>query len=418
MREQLFRDNQIDSMTDFRNRKRRGELREDPWGDVFLIIDGWANFRQEFDVVEGLVLNIAAQGLSYGVHVIVTANRWAEIRPAMKDMMGTRFELRLGDPSESEVDRRVAVNVPGGQPGRGLSRDKLHFLVGLPRIDGSSNPEDVAAGVQDAIARINGSWQGRRAPQVRLLPEKLPYEELLAQDQQRNTKLIPIGVNEDELAPVYLDFDADSHFYALMDGESGKTNLLRTIVTGITERYTSSEALILLIDYRRTMLGYIKTDQLLGYAVSNQQLTGMIKEISGSMRKRLPGPDVTQEQLRDRSWWKGPDLFIICDDYDLVCPQGTNPLQPLAEFIPQAKDVGMHIIAVRRTGGASRAMYDPVLGKLKEIATPGLQGSGSRDEGALIGNIRPSVMPPGRGTLVSRKRGAQLMQVAWIPPEM
>jgi S-DNA-T family DNA segregation ATPase FtsK/SpoIIIE len=144
----------------------------------------------------------------------------------------------------------------------------------------------------------------------------------------------------------------------------------------------------------------------------------MIKEISGSMRKRLPGPDVTQEQLRNRSWWKGPELFVICDDYDLVCPQGTNPLSPLAEFIPQAKDVGLHVITVRRTGGAGRAMYDAVLGKLKEIATPGLQGSGSRDEGALIGTVRPSAMPPGRGVLVTRKAGQQLIQVGWIPPEM
>ncbi|HEV7713064.1 MAG TPA: type VII secretion protein EccC, partial [Asanoa sp.] len=146
--------------------------------------------------------------------------------------------------------------------------------------------------------------------------------------------------------------------------------------------------------------------------------TGMIKEITGSMRKRLPGPDVTQEQLRNRSWWKGPELFVIVDDYDLVCPQGNNPLQPLNEFIPQAKDVGMHIITTRRTGGASRAMYDPVLGKLKEIASPGLQGSGSKEEGQLIGTVRPTTLPPGRGTIVSRKSGQQLMQVAWIPPEM
>jgi S-DNA-T family DNA segregation ATPase FtsK/SpoIIIE len=349
--------------------------------------------------------------------VVVTANRWAEIRPAMKDLLGTRFELRLGDPSESEVDRRVAINVPEGHPGRGLSRDKLHFLVGLPRIDGSSNTEDVAQGVQDSIAKINAAWRGRRAPQVRLLPEQMPYEELLAQDGQRGTKLVPIGVNEDELAPVYLDFDADPHFYALMDGESGKTNLLRTIVRGIVDRYTPKQAVIVLIDYRRTMLGYIETKHLLAYAVSSNQLGGIVQEVKKSLQKRLPGPDVTQEQLKNRSWWKGPELFVICDDYDLVCPQGNNPLQPLAEFIPQAKDVGLHVIAVRRTGGASRAMFDPVMGKLKEIATPGLQGSGSKDEGQLIGNVRPSPMPPGRGTMISRKAGAQLMQVAWIPPE-
>ncbi|RZS37133.1 S-DNA-T family DNA segregation ATPase FtsK/SpoIIIE [Herbihabitans rhizosphaerae] len=416
-REARFRDNGIDSMTEFRNRKRRGELKDDLFGDAFLIIDGWANFRTEFDELEQTVTGLVSQGLSYGVHVIITANRWAEIRPAVKDLLGTRFELRLGDPTESEIDRRVAVNVPAGRPGRGLSRDKLHFLVGLPRVDGSSNDEDVAAGIQDASAKINGAWRGRHAPKVRLLPDLMPYEDLLAQDRYRDTRLVPIGVNEDALAPMYLDFDAEPHFFAFADGEGGKTNLLRTIVRGIMDRYTPDQALILLVDYRRTMLGFITTDHLLGYAVSANQLGDMIAEISGSMKQRLPGPDVTQEQLRNRSWWKGPELFVIVDDYDLVCPQGNNPLVPIAEFLPQAKDVGMHLITVRRTGGASRALYDPVMGKLKEIAAQGMQMSGSKDEGYLIGNLRPSPQPPGRGTLVGRKVGQQRVQIAWIPPE-
>jgi S-DNA-T family DNA segregation ATPase FtsK/SpoIIIE len=416
-REARFRDKGIDSMTDYRNRKRRGEMADDPFGDVFLIVDGWLNFRQEFEALEMQVVNLAAQGLSYGIHVVVAANRWAEIRPALKDLMGTRFELRLGDPSESDVDRRVAVNVPAGRPGRGLSRDKLHFLVGLPRIDGSSSAEDVAAGVQDSLARITGSWRGRTAPKVRLLPELLPYEELLALDSHRGNHMVPIGVNENDLAPVYLDFDNEPHFIAFADGESGKTNLLRVIVRGIMDRYTPKEAVIILVDYRRTMLGFIDTNHLLSYAVSSNQLGDIVKDVRGSMLKRLPGPDVTQEQLKNRSWWKGPELFVIVDDYDLVAPQGNNPLQPLSEFLPQAKDVGLHVIAVRRTGGASRAMFDPILGKLREIASPGMVMSGSKDEGALLGTVKPSAMPPGRGTIVTRKLGQALMHVAWIKPE-
>ena len=68
------------------------------------------------------MLALTQQGLSYGVHVIVAANRWAEIRPAMKDMMTSRFELRLGDPSESEIDRRAAANVPAGSPAAACRR--------------------------------------------------------------------------------------------------------------------------------------------------------------------------------------------------------------------------------------------------------------------------------------------------------
>ncbi|UMP02137.1 type VII secretion protein EccCa [Amycolatopsis sp. EV170708-02-1] len=409
----------IDSMNEFRNRKRRGEIKpeEDAFGDAFLIVDNWKALRDDFDELETSITKLATQGLSYGVHVIIAANRWADIRPAIKDMIGTRFELRLGDPSESDIDRRVAVNVPAGRPGRGLTRDKLHLLTGLPRIDGSSNPDDVAAGVADAVAKIKAAWKGRPAPQVRLLPEMVTYDEVLAIDSKRNTKLVPIGVNEEDLQPIYLDFAADSHFYAFADGESGKTNLLRQITRGITERYTTQEAVIILVDYRRTMLGFVGGDQLLGYAVSAAQLDSMVKDVHGSMTRRLPGPDVTQEQLKTRSWWTGPELFIIVDDYDLVATQTSNPLKPLAEFLAQAKDVGLHIVVVRRSGGASRAMFDPILGKLREIAAPGMVMNGSRDEGNLVANVKPSQMPPGRGNLVTRKHGKQLMQVSWIQPD-
>ncbi|UUV35501.1 type VII secretion protein EccCa [Amycolatopsis roodepoortensis] len=409
----------IDSMNEFRNRKRRGEIKpeEDAFGDAFLIVDNWKALRDDFDELETSITKLATQGLSYGVHVIIAANRWADIRPAIKDMIGTRFELRLGDPSESDIDRRVAVNVPAGRPGRGLTRDKLHLLTGLPRIDGSSNPDDVAAGVADAVAKIKAAWKGRPAPQVRLLPEMVTYDEVLSIDTKRNTKLVPIGVNEEDLQPIYLDFAADSHFYAFADGESGKTNLLRQITRGITERYTTQEAVIILVDYRRTMLGFIGGDQLLGYAVSAAQLESMVKDVHGSMTRRLPGPDVTQEQLKTRSWWTGPELFVIVDDYDLVATQTSNPLKPLAEFLAQAKDVGLHIVVVRRSGGASRAMFDPILGKLREIAAPGMVMNGSRDEGNLVANVKPSQMPPGRGNLVTRKHGKQLMQVSWIQPD-
>jgi len=431
-REQRFRDLGIDSMTDFRNRKRRGEIPEDQFGDVFLVIDGWGAFRSEYDLLEPQVTNLAQTGLSYGVHVVITATRWAEIRPALKDMLGTRFELRLGDPSESEVDRRVAVNVPQGRPGRGLSREKLHFLVALPRFDSEKVQgiedrdqrwgilvERVGEGIQEAVAKVAGAWKGQPAPRVRMLPDLLPYEQLPTVEQQPARRLIPIGVDEAELAPVYLNFDAEPHFMAFAEREAGKSALLRTIVRGIMTRYTPKEAKIILVDYRRSMLGLVDTEHLLGYAASSQQVKGMIDQVKGVMAKRVPGPNVTQEQLKNRSWWKGAELFLVIDDYDMVSTGSamTNPIAPLAEFIPQARDVGLHIVLARNTGGAGRAVFsDPIIGKMREQASPGLVMSGSKDEGALVGNVKASPMPPGRGTLVGRK-GQQLIQVAWSPAD-
>jgi S-DNA-T family DNA segregation ATPase FtsK/SpoIIIE len=409
IREKRFRTLGIDSMAEYRARKQRGELPEDRFGDVFLVIDGWHSFRQEFDAsdLEMRVVNLATQGLSYGVHVLIGATRWAEIRPALKDLLGTRFELRLGDPGESDIDRRVAVNVPLGRPGRGLSRDKLHFLAALPRIDG----------VTDVVARICQAWHGRSAPRVRLLPERIAYQQLPVSQTPR-PHLVPIGINEAELDTVYLDFTVEPHFVCFADGESGKTNLLRTIAQGIVERCTPEQARIVIVDYRRTLLGAVESEHLIGYGMSADVLTPMITDVHNSMRKRLPGGGVTQQQLRDRSWWSGPELYVLVDDYDLVATQGgMNPLAPLLEFLPQAKDVGLHLVIARRCGGASRALFEPVIARLRELSTPGIVMSGSPDEGPLLGTVKPSPMPPGRGTLISRRSGQQLIQLAYLPAD-
>ncbi|MFC1421438.1 type VII secretion protein EccCa [Streptacidiphilus cavernicola] len=413
-REELFRAQSIDSIATFRNRRRAGTLPGEQYGDVFLVVDGWLTFRQEFEQLEPLVTDIAQRGLAYGVHVVIGASRYGEIRPALKDLMQTRVELRLGDPMESEIDRRVAQNVPVGAPGRGLTGDKLHFLAGLPRIDGSSGIDDLADGVTAFVQAVNGSWTGPRAPQVRMLPEVLPADRLPKGFESPELG-IAIGVDESSLSPVYLNFDTDSHFIVFGDGETGKTALLRLLLKGITERYTPEQARIVIGDYRRSLLGVVTTPHLLEYAAAQPALQAFLGDIRGSMERRIPGPDVTQEQLRDRSWWSGAELFLVVDDYDLVATSTGNPLQQLLEVLPFSKDIGLHIIIARRSGGAGRALYEPMMQRLKELGAQGIVLSGEKDEGVLLGNVKPQQMPPGRGVLVTRRRGTFTVQTGWLP---
>ena len=125
---------------------------------------------------------------------------------------------------------------------------------------------------------------------------------------------------------------------------------------------------------------------------------------------------MTPDQLRNRSWWSGADAYVLVDDYDLVATQQGSPLAPLAPLLAQARDTGFHLILTRRSGGASRAMYESIIQGMRDLAMPGLLLSGSPDEGALFGNVRPSQQPPGRGRLVTRERGIEVVQLAWTGP--
>ncbi|MFD3744535.1 type VII secretion protein EccCa [Nocardia sp. NPDC058633] len=434
-REERFAELGIESMTEFRRRKFSAHearqingttaapgdlLAADQFGDVFLVIDGWGAIREEFDILEPLINAIATQGLSFGVHLMIGASRWAEIRPVVKDQVGTRLELRLGDPGDSEMNRRTAHQVPVGKPGRGLTPEQLHMLIALPRLDSDSDPSTVADGVTRAREELIALYPGRSAPQVRMLPLSFPRDQVITTAKEQGVTLdrtkVVVGLGESELQPLILDFGLEPHFMAFADVECGKTTLLRNIVMSIAEQSDASEARIIMIDYRRTMLGVLEGDQLAGYSTSSQTCGPMIAEVAGYLSKRIPGSDITQQQLRERSWWSGPEIYVVVDDYDMVVTGSVNPFAPLLEYLPQARDIGLHLVVTRRIGGASRALYDPVLGAMKNLSVQSLIMSGSRDEGKLIGDVRPSKMPPGRGTLISRSQGIELVQIADLPP--
>ncbi|MBO4204996.1 type VII secretion protein EccCa [Micromonospora echinofusca] len=409
-RERRFAAAGIESMAEYRRRRASalttGHPSGDPFGDVFLVVDGWSTVRGEYDDLEPAITDLATRGLSYGVHVVASATRWMDFRPAIRDLFGSRVELRLGDPTDSVVSRRAATNVPDKTPGRGITAASLHFLTALPRLAGGE-PADL-------VKAVAGAWSGPPAPRVRLLPPVLGYADL---DRSGSSGLhLPVGIAESDLRPVVLDFASEPHFVLFGDAECGKSSFLRALATTISQRFAPEQARMILVDYRRSLLGAVQSEHLIGYGTAASATADLIESAAGYLQRRIAGPDVTPGQLRDRSWWTGPELFVLVDDYDLVATGPTNPLRALEEYLPQARDVGLHLVLARRAGGAARGLFEPVMQRLHELSTAGLVMAGKPEEGPLVGSVRPGPLPPGRGRLVTRAEGVRLVQLAYLPP--
>jgi S-DNA-T family DNA segregation ATPase FtsK/SpoIIIE len=418
-REAYFRAHGIDSIETYRSRRTLGRA-DDGYGDVFLVVDGWSTLRADFDDLDLELQQLASRGLTFGLHVVTASSRWADYRAAVRDLLGTRLELRLGDPMDSEVDRKLAALVPPARPGRGLVPGKLHFLGALPRIDGDPAAATLGDGVETLVKQVSEAWTGPTGPKLRLLPERLAVGDLLAQadEQTRQSGRLLLGVNEKELAPVGLDPDTEPHWLIFGDGRSGKSAALRSYVHEVMRTHTPQQAQLVVVDYRRSLLGEVPDEYLLHYLTSAAQATPTLADLSSYLENRIPGPDVTPERLRNRSWWTGAEVYVVVDDYDLVATSTSSPVQSLQPLLAQARDVGLHLVVARRSGGASRALYEPVIQSLRDLAMPGLQLSGSPDEGPLIGNVRPAPAPPGRGRLVTRDRGVEVVQLAWREPAL
>ncbi|GFG73054.1 type VII secretion protein EccCa [Mycobacterium botniense] len=413
-REVFFRDHGISSITQYRGlQSAAGTARP---ADIFLVIDGWAGLCREFDRLEPAVTALAAQGLSFGVHVVLTASRWAEIRSGLKDQIGTRIELRLGDPADSEMDRKRACHVPAGCPGRGLSPEGLHMVVALPRLDGL----DSTAGLSEASVEVAEELRRRHgrsvAPPIPLLPTQVDHAVVVDRAGDRLRTQILIGLEDRQLQPVPVDFDQHEHMLILGDNRCGKTSALRTLCREIVRTTTPAQAQLFVVDARRSLLGVVESEHLGGYAISVTALRALLPEVLELLQRRMPPPRVTQAQLRARSWWSGPEVYVIVDDYDLVATAAGNPLTPISEYLPYARDLGLHLVIARRSGGAAHGLFEPLLAALRDSGCLALLMSGHPEEGPVIGSARFAPLPPGRGILVAGHGDEQLVQVGWSPP--
>lgn len=400
-RVELFRSGGISSMADLHRARDAGEI-EDPFGEVFVVVDNWALMGQDlsFDARDALG-DLVNGALHYGVHFVVTSNRWVDLKSSLRESFGGRLELRLNDPFDSEIDRKAAVNVPADVPGRGLYGG-FHYQAALPRIDSTDDISGLDLGIEHLIDHCADRWKDAPAAEpVRVLPTLVELSRLPATDGPG----IRVGLEQHSFQPWTVDLFSrdDPHLIVLGDTESGKTNLLRTWIHGLLRHHTSERLKIALIDNRRELAADVPERYLFGVGIGPEATTSLAEKIAAEMEGRRA------ETLEARVW-DGSQMVLFIDDYDLIGGGYNNPLDPLVELLPFGRDLGFHVVVARRLTGSSRAMHQSIMQRLVDLSTPLLMLSGNPAEGMVAG-VKPRRLPPGRGILVTRK-GDTVVQTA------
>lgn len=426
-REALFSASEIDSMVAYRQMRQRGKLNEQEFGDVFLVVDNFGQLQTDFessdaDIVADIV-NLISNGLTYGIHVILATNLWSEIRPRLRSNMGSRLELRLNDPGDSEIDRKLAITIPADASGRGLHPSRQVFQAALPIIGGDIISDlSVQQSIDDLVTRASKAWEGPPAPSIRVLPSEVPWSDL-PQPYEKEPAGVPIGLEELRLSPFYLNFASnDAHLLILGDRECGKTTLLRTFLRGLMLRYTPEQAKIVLVDYRKMLSEFSRREHIHAYAVTSEQVKEVANALDAEMETRLAA---NRARAADSSAlgtaWKGPQYYVVVDDYESVAtavPQNGNPLNTLESFLASGMELGLHLILARRVAELSRANFDPIFRGIRGQEAPGLLMRGDPIEGrqAMHKHNISDALPTGRGVYVTRGAAPALIQVARTDP--
>jgi S-DNA-T family DNA segregation ATPase FtsK/SpoIIIE len=417
-REKYFLDHGIDMMSTYRARRTAGELPDAPYGDVFLVIDDIAPLASEFfDLVDMELAEIAATGLNYGIHLILTSNRWVDVRAKLRDNIAGRIELRLNDPADSDFSKAIQQSLPRDVPGRAVIKEGLQVHICLPHPD--LEAVETAFPVQRALETFadvaRRAWTGQAAPPIRILPPLAKAEQapVLA-----DHKGVPICIEDSKLDYVTYDLmGSDPHFLLFGDSEAGKTNFLKMLLHQLTRRYTPDEVKFLVVDYRRTMHELVNRPEYESYLHSYIWNANMANDALMNFRFELDArmPNAFSPQGMEMSW-TGPHYVLLTDDFDMVSASGMNPLGALTDLLLQARDIGFHSVTARRVGGSSRS-FDQFLQRLKEMNAPGIVLSGDTTEGPVLGMQRAFTLPPGRGYLVRRNHKNQMVQTLYLAEE-
>lgn len=437
-RKRSFLECGIASMEMFRRRKFSGEagpVPDDGFGDVYLVIDNYRALAEENEVLIEQVNVIINQGPSFGVHVVVTADRESELRPPVRSGFGSRIELRLAAVEDAKLVRsRFAKDVPV-KPGRGMvavnyvrldsdPQAGLHTLVARPAL--GSTPDNVfeCDSVVAAVSRLTSA----QAPPVRRLPARFGVEqvrELASRDTRQGVGAggIAWAISELDLAPVYLNFAENSHLMVTGRRECGRTTTLATIMSEIGRLYAPGassapppapgrpSAQVWLVDPRRQLLTALGSDYVERFAYNLDGVVAMMGELAAALAGREPPPGLSAEELLSRSWWSGPEIFLIVDDIQQLPPGFDSPLHKAVPFVNRAADVGLHVIVTRTFGGWSSAGSDPMLRALHQANAPLLVMDADPDEGFIRGKMKGGPLPRGRGLLMAEDTGV-FVQVA------
>lgn len=414
LREDLFREHGIDSVEQLRTLHAAGRVPQLASAEILLVIDGFGALRDDFDELDDAIGDILKRGGGYGIHIVAGMLRWNDVRIAVQSNFGTRVELRLNDPGESSIDRKLAATLSPDEPGRVLTDGKLFAQVALPRTDGAADTTELGAVLERTTRTVRATWHGEVAQPVRVLPHLL--EPGLLPGPAAEPLRVPFGLDQSALAPVLLDlFRHDQHLLVLGDSECGKTNLLRTVAQGLVDRYGEDDLVFAVMDPRRSLRGVVPEEFNGGYAYNSKLCAGLSAGIATELEKRLPDENARLEDLEPGSWGKGPRIVVLVDDYDVLTTAGQSPLAAFLPYIPSAVDIGLHFVLTRRVAGASRGMYEPLVQGLRESGASALVMSGDRSEGQLFPGVYASQQAPGRGVFIQRGRPNRLIQTVRAP---
>ena len=266
---------------------RQASGQEEP--AIVILLDSYEAFKEEAYEAElfKLLVRISREGLSIGVHLLVTAGRQTNLRAQLY----SNFKHQLSLPQNEAGEVRAIV---GSTPlamtmedikGRALmKREEVDVLqLALPVY--GANDTQVLNNLRQAVTSLQEAWTGQRPSAIPMVPEELTMEEFLnlpdVQEAIENDQ-IPIGLELEMVGSVNISLSKFKHMAYVSNAEDAFDNITHHLLKTILRM---PNVHMMLIDAFQEYEAY--NDQVKTYVGSKKELSDIGNQLIYEIERRL-----------------------------------------------------------------------------------------------------------------------------------
>lgn len=301
---------------------------------IVILLDSYEAIKEEAYEAElfKLLVRISREGLSIGVHLLMTAGRQTNLRAQLY----SNFKHQLSLPQNEASEVRVIV---GATPlamtmedikGRALIKREEVDVIQLALPVSGANDTQVLNNLRQAVASLQEAWTGKRPSAIPMVPEELTMDAFLnlptTQEAVQNNEL-PIGLEFEEVQTIGLPFDRFKHLLILSDKDAAMNAVTNHMIKLLLHLFDKEIVTIFdPIDEYRSFKDNV--GNYLGNGMSYRSLLDSLKE----------------RVLMARQQRRMFEQFVIVTDLGQFVADSNIEPNELALLMEEGHRVGLHFI--------------------------------------------------------------------------
>ncbi|MFZ0577287.1 MAG: type VII secretion protein EssC [Psychrobacillus psychrotolerans] len=207
---------------------------------LYIAVDNYDIVREEMEELEAQLIQFGRDGQSLGIYLFVAATRVQSVRQSLMNNLKTKIVHYLMDATESfTVIGRVPFDLEPF-PGRAILKKEDAYFTQIYLPASGADDYEVLESIKNKVSNLRVQYkEGTHPLPIPMLPLELSASSFsFYLDGKIKNGIVPIGLDEDTVLPITIDFKKNRHCLLIGQVQRGKTNTITLMLHTLLEQKT------------------------------------------------------------------------------------------------------------------------------------------------------------------------------------